>query len=205
MINITTFYNSKNPERARELEDSIRENAESGLFEKFIVLVGGDTQLEMPGVEVVRIEGMDKCPFSTMVNYCNEHFSGEICFISNTDITFDSSISKIESCDLNQKMLAISRKEKDGKVYVNPTVSQDVWVFRAPLRAAISEDVVMGVLGCDNVFCGEVRAAGYKVVNCYKDINCWHNHHSLVREYKPHCEYSDARWCAGRVLEEERL
>lgn len=70
------------------------------------------------------------------------------------------------------------------------TCSQDVWVIPLPLKETLlaSEiDFPLGVWGCDNRFCYELKKAGYHVTNPSRTLRTYH-FHTVQLERKTHEE-----------------
>jgi len=80
---------------------------------------------------------------------------------------------------LNNKVLALSRWDAADtikpKLY-NHNDSQDVWVFKGPVKQQLKADFPLGVPRCDNRLMYQLQEAGYKVLNPAFSIKAFHIH-----------------------------
>jgi hypothetical protein len=68
------------------------------------------------------------------------------------------------------------------KLY-NHNASQDVWVFKGPVKPELKANFPLGVPRCDNKLLFELQEAGYRVLNPAFSIKSFHVHkerHALV-------------------------
>lgn len=89
---------------------------------------------------------------------------------------------------LGGKFLAMSRVDvtKKGHLQFNEwtsSISQDSWIFRAPLPEDIDADYYFGWLGCDNRIAYEMKAKNWHVINPSLKLICRHVHATEKRNY----------------------
>ena len=176
----TTFYNEKNINRRSELEEAIRINSNLSAISKIIVFNEGDSIAHLaPGkIEEVLI---DKRPtYQDFINYINTNSNtDDIHIIANTDIYFDKNIEVLKHINLKDTCLALSRWDTADtikpKLY-NHNDSQDVWVFKGPIKENLSAIFPLGVPRCDNRLLYELEKAEYMVLNPAFSIKSYHIH-----------------------------
>jgi len=134
----------------------------------------------------------ERLTYEDAFNYYNEHLLGEICFLSNADIIFTSSIKYTKSLNLTNTFLALTRYEdvlpqnrEEKQPYVvygkdcdlsinNPWLqknetaifSQDAWAWRSdtPIKV-INSHFRLGATACDNIISRRFIESGYNVIN----------------------------------------
>ena len=176
----TTFYNEKNINRRSELEEAIRINSNLLAISKIIVFNEGDSIAYLaPGnIEEVFI---DKRPtYQDFINYINFNSNpDDIHIIANTDIYFDKNIEVLKHINLKDTCLALSRWDTADtikpKLY-NHNDSQDVWVFKGPVKPELKANFPLGVPRCDNRLMYQLQETGYEVLNPAFSIKSYHIH-----------------------------
>ena len=176
----TTSYNEKNLDRRSELEKAIRINSNLLAISKIIVFNEGDSIAYLaPGnIEEVFI---DKRPtYQDFINYINFNSNpDDIHVIANTDIYFDKNIEVLKHINLKDTCLALSRWDTADtikpKLY-NHNDSQDVWVFKGPVKPELKANFPLGVPRCDNRLMYQLQEAGYEVLNPAFSIKSYHIH-----------------------------
>lgn len=112
--------------------------------------------------------------------------------ISNADIYFNETLHLLDSYDLADKFLALTRwnVQKDGsiKIYTWPNNqdavgSQDAWIFTTPIRPFKDKTVVIGVPHCDARIAYQANQSGLTVLNPCLSIQCCHLHLSGIRHW----------------------
>lgn len=124
--------------------------------------------------------------FRYAFKYCNKLTGNTI--LSNTDIVYDKSLSKIQKIQENN-MLCISRKNKqlDGgwdiiTLQLDPDKPQDLrnifshdtWIFKSPMKYPIFIDIHLGEMFCDSYLNYKLFQNKYKCYNLANDIHCYH-------------------------------
>lgn len=107
MVLLTSYYEDRNPDRAKELRSALVENVDVGIFDEVHVLVSPGTKVpeELEGRITVRvatpgsISGMsdrfnsssNAFLYSDLFAHADERLAGRIAVISNADIVWDKS------------------------------------------------------------------------------------------------------------------
>jgi hypothetical protein len=176
----TTFYNETNNFRKQELLSCLQNTSSNKAISKIIVFNEGDSIAHLaPGnIEEVFI---DKRPtYQDFINYINANSNtDDIHIIANTDIYFDKNIKVLKHINLKDTCLALSRWDTADtikpKLY-NHNDSQDVWVFKGPVKPELKANFPLGVPRCDNRLLFELQEAGYRVLNPAFSIKVFHIH-----------------------------
>ena len=109
----------------------------------------------------------------------------DINIIANADIYFDETIQIAESMNPNQ-CLALSRwdiLQNNTPSFFHREDSQDVWIYKGPIRSNLFATFPLGFCGCDNRLAYEMNKAGYLVSNPSLSIKTYHKHASQIRNY----------------------
>jgi len=176
----TTFYKEKKSARRQELLSCLEKNLSNATFTKVTIFnEGADlSQLEQPKLKLIPID--NRPTYQDFFNYIKLQKEPEaIHIIANTDIYFDQHIAVLKHLDLNNKVLALSRWDTADtikpKLY-NRNDSQDVWIFKGPIKQQLKADFPLGVPRCDNRLMYQLQEAGYKVLNPAFSIKAFHIH-----------------------------
>jgi hypothetical protein len=184
MILFTTYFQSKNEQRQKEIDECLAKNFENKYISK-IVLLNNKIFPNIPDKveQVVINKSKDyRLKYSDAIYYINEHYRGEICILANSDIYFDDTLSKITDENIQGKMFALLRYETDG--LHNRNDSQDSWIFKSPLPVEYKYITFsFGIPGCDSVFANRVYGSKVTVTNPCYDIHTHHLHESQERNY----------------------
>ena len=176
----TTFYNEKNLNRRSEIEKSIRINFNLSVISKLIVFNEGDSIAHLAPNKIQELFINKRPTYKDFINYINTNSNqDDIHIIANTDIYFDKNIEVLKHINLKDTCLALSRWDTTDtikpKLY-NHNDSQDVWVFKGPVKQRLKSDFPLGVPRCDNKLLFELQEAGYKVLNPAFSIKSFHAH-----------------------------
>ena len=129
MILVVGFYSDPDPGRLREFFECLSRN-ESNPYIRGIHVLAEDSAAAM---ELEHWLGLGSHSKSTLVTYgrrltfqslfayVNEHLSGQRVIVANTDIFFDATLGRLESCDLTGMLLCLSRWD------VQPDGTSDPW------------------------------------------------------------------------------
>lgn len=176
----TTYYPEKKAARRTELQQCLSNNLANKAISSITVFnEGGDlSDFKNDKVKVVPIS--QRPTYQDFFEYINKNSpSDHIHIIANTDIYFDEHIGVLKYLDLEGKALALSRWDATGftqpQLY-NKNSSQDVWVFKGPIKAALQADFPLGVPRCDNRLMYELEQGGYTVLNPAFSIKAYHIH-----------------------------
>lgn len=176
----TTFYNEDNNYRKEELLTCLKKNISNKAISKLIVFNEGESiaYLEPTKIQEVFI---DKRPtYRDFINYINANSNlDDIHIIANTDIYFDTNIEVLKHINFKDTCLALSRWDTTDtikpKLY-NRNYSQDVWIFKGPIKQQLKADFPLGVPRCDNKLMYQLQEARYKVLNPAFSIKAFHIH-----------------------------
>lgn len=187
------YYVSPNPDRKLELDLCYKDNIKNPSFDKIHVF----TNDEVPeSNEKVVINSYEKrLTYRDYFEYAKNNIpKDDIIVLSNSDMFFDSTITKVSNYDLDKHVLTLTRWSSenhydptdDGHSIINNQFipfkldycSQDVWVFKNPLKNIEKSncDFTLGVLGCDNKIAYAFSEMGYIPLNPSVDILTYHNH-----------------------------
>ena len=175
----TTFYNDKNLERQEELVTCINNNIENHYIATFTVFNEADSiPIKSPKLRGILIK--KRPTYKDFIELINAHTTeDDIHIIANTDIYFDKNIEVLKHINLKDTCLALSRWDTADtirpKLY-NRNDSQDVWIFKGPIKQQLKANFPLGVPRCDNRLLFELQEAGYKVLNPAFSIKSFHIH-----------------------------
>lgn len=170
-------------ERHEEYVSCLAENAQNEHIEEIIVFYEGRRALPHNSDKVSILPTTRRPTFQTFFDYANHHFPGRRCIVANADIIFDGTLSLLNTLDLEQRFVALTRwdEQLDGSLrFFDNVGSQDTWVFQTPIPIK-NAFLYLGVLACDNVIMHSARASGLRVLNPAKQIITRHRHHSNLR------------------------
>jgi len=126
------------------------------------------------------------------MQFINQKLTNNICILSNSDIYFDNSLSKINNLNITNNFFALLRYDEDLKgnkiLFKRHNIprddSQDSWIFRSPLNIDLQKlDFTLGTPGCDSIFANIVHNSSIKVSNPCYDIITTHVHNNNFRTY----------------------
>jgi hypothetical protein len=179
---ITEYFNFSLKERNNEVLKCIKNNIDSGLFDRVIVLSERD---ECPLCETV-ITG-ERLTYKHTFEYANQHLShGDQVFIANSDIYYDNTIKQIILDDKTAMCLTRYNIKKDDSNEIEDCklCSQDTWAFRVPIKVPPKSDFYFGTLGCDNYITTLLKAEGYRLWNPCLSVKSYHLHLTGHRTFK---------------------
>tara|TARA_B110000046_G_C13019699_1_gene410441 strand:- start:167 stop:3526 length:3360 start_codon:yes stop_codon:yes gene_type:complete len=128
--------------------------------------------------------------FRSIFDSIDLYFPGVTAFVSNADIAFDDTIKLVQSTDLDDVFLVLSRKEcvpkshtDDGLIMnqfgISNTFSADVWIYKAPLKYDFKADFPIGSFHCDSYMNFYIGKSDYRLYNPCLSVNCFHIHDPL--------------------------
>jgi hypothetical protein len=193
MLLLVGFYSDPDPGRLREFLECLRRNAENPHIHGIHVMAedaaAAQQLAEWLSVgnqnKITLIEHGRRLTFQAAFGYANEWLSGRRVIIANADIFFDETLGLLESHDLTNVLLCLSRWDvgHDGSTcFFDHPGSQDAWIFDAPIRP-FDCDFHLGLLGCDNRLAWEAAHAGLLLSNPSWSIRANHLHLTGVRRY----------------------
>jgi len=199
MILLTTYYKSINEDRNIEINKCLYKNLNNKFIEKIYLLnneifdLGFINDIYNKIIQViVSKDNSYRLKYKDAIKFINENLKNKICILSNSDIYFDDSISKINNKTIHNKFFALLRYDEDlnGNKHIfelhnNPrNDSQDSWIFRSPLNIDLDNlDFSFGILGCDSIFASLVYETGINISNPCYDIITTHLHNIDFRTY----------------------
>ena len=184
----TSLYPESSPTRFSELAECLKRNLDHQIFDEVYLIL---ESIERPafGNSVTGVRRIDSRPtFREFFQWANElaKVPSDITVIANSDIYFDRSFRVFSKALKSEQCAALARWDSDGtseNVLFDRNDSQDVWVFRGPLRK-IDGDFCVGVPRCDNRILYELKRAGYQVINPSFSIRSYHLHEGIREEYQ---------------------
>ena len=194
MILLVEYYKPNDASRDVEYLTCLNENINSGVFSKVVIFIddkntfiSSDVKMN-DSVSVVYVS--NRLTYSDFFRYCNEHFSNDVCVLSNTDIIFDNTISSLNDVDMSNRVYCLTRWDlyKTNNVdefqirFFDVDMSQDCWIFRGDV-SGIEADFTLGKPGCDNKIAYLFLEGGYTVYNPSRTIVTKHLHISSFRTY----------------------
>lgn len=192
---LTTLYNEKKEKRCLEFKECIKINLKHSLIDTVHVLYDTSQDEKREGkllkfllskkVKISYISG--RPTFGQFFEIANNNYPDSKIIISNADIFFNETLQLLETYNLSNKFLAITRwnVQKNGTlVEFSPEgKSQDVWIFQTPLPQFKNDKIKIGLLGCENVLAYQAQECGLTLLNPSLSIQCCHLHLSKVKTY----------------------
>jgi len=184
----TSYYIDKHPARQKELDECLRTNVGLKEIDMVYVLteegIDADILKHNKIINVVLKSRPTYNSFFEVIKMFSDDTDWNI--IANSDIHFDSTITKVEQYKRTNKPVcfALTRweVEKDRVFFLNRPDSQDTWIFQGK-PAKVQGDFYLGTCGCDNAIADRFHNSGYHVMNPSKTIKTYHLHQSGVRRY----------------------
>ena len=196
MILITTYYKSKNEARQKEIDECLKKNYENKYIQKIYLLNNQLYNLDYKGNKIIQyIISKDTdyiLKYNDAINFINKNIKNKICILSNSDIYFDNTLSKINDKNIKDTFFALLRYDEDEsgnkKIFTRHEIprddSQDCWIFKSPLNIDLNKlDFSFRTLGCDSIFSTVVHEANINVSNPCYDIVITHLHKTEFRTY----------------------
>ena len=180
------YYEAHNSNRQQELDTCFYDNINNPNFYK--VHIFGNNKLPFTSEKIIHNKSNIRLTYKDYFEYAKNNIPKEdIVVLSNSDIYFDDTISKIIKIDLDSTILALTRwcpyhgnKIENDKIviYPNSDKSQDVWIWKNILKNYEDKDCnfTLGKLGCDNKIAYIFSQMGYKVINPSLEIITYHLH-----------------------------
>ena len=202
MILITTYYQSDNLERQKEIDECLKKNVENELISSIHLL--NDNIYEFPKSLsnkirqiIVDEDSKKRLNYSYAIKYINDNCPGEICLLANSDMYYDNSLSLLKNISEEKwknTFYALSRYNienienigNDNKIKLQYGCqgSQDTWIFKSPAKIDYNDcDFHFGLPACDHKIAFSFYKNGYNVLNPCFDIISYHLHKSNYRTY----------------------
>ena len=178
MFLYTTYYKEDNNYRKNELLTCLKINISNTAISNIIVFNEGDSIAHLAPGKIEEVFINKRPTYQDFINYINANSNtDDIHIIANTDIYFDTNIEVLKHINLKDTCLVLSRWDAADtikpKLY-NHNDSQDVWVFKGPIKENLSAIFPLGVPRCDNRLLYELEKAEYMVLNPAFSIKSYH-------------------------------
>lgn len=196
---ITTYYKTLNQLRNDEIDSCLNINCQNNNIDEIYLLNNILYDLSFINDPLKKItqyiisnEEDYKLKYSDAIKFINEKMKGKICILSNSDIYFDDTLSKINNTIIKNNFFALLRYdedlEKNKNIFKRFDVprddSQDCWIFLAPLNISLNKiNFSLGTLGCDSIFAYYIYETGINLSNPSLDIVATHRHITNFRTY----------------------
>lgn len=199
MILVTTYYQLENKERNKEIDKCLYYNFQNNFIEKIYLL--NNQIFDIPFIKnkdkkiiqyIISNDKNYKLKFNDAIKFINEKLNDRICILSNSDIYFDKTLSKINNRTIYNNCFTLLRYDEDefgnknifSKYDIPRDDSQDSWIFRSPLNIDLNKlDFSFGTLGSDSIFCTLIYELDITLSNPSLDIISTHVHKSNIRTY----------------------
>lgn len=184
----TTLYPEKNPRRRGEYEECLAKNLTCPVIDEVRILAEGGAMENLPAAPNLFSRPIRSRPlYADFFGWIHEVAAPhDISIIANSDIFFDESLAVASKVLRSGQCHALSRWDVlgDGALRLfDRNDSQDVWIFRGPVRAALRAAFPLGVPRCDNRLLHDLRRAGYEVLNPAFAVRACHLHAETRSEY----------------------
>ncbi len=192
IILFTPYYKAKSSDRQDELIYCLKKNIECPEIEKIVLLIDDDHQPELSSSKIEIVNLSSRPTYLNWVELTETKCPDKISVLANSDIYFDSSISRVvEIFSANHKaFVTISRYEQEGSaktLHKNPHWSQDVWAIfgKNKLTQALKNtlNIPLGVPRCDNKIAYLFSVYGSKVYNPCLYVKTFHVQETDSRTY----------------------
>jgi len=168
VILVSQSYTASSEHRNQELQRVRLHNETSGMFDRVEYLEAGDRPIS----------------FSELHEHCLSKYRGKWCVIANSDITFNATAYMIKGLKRENRLVALTRWEEhcgprfigytnEGRFYSG---SQDSWAFLSGSLPALSFDIPLAVVACDQVIAGWACLNKVEVINPALSIKTTHVH-----------------------------
>ncbi len=192
------YFENSNKARDDEVLKAIHNNITLNIFDKIYIFTESLTiNIFNPNVEIIKIN--ERMTFKKMFEYINELSGNDhINVICNNDIYFDNTLLKLKDYDLNNKFLALLRRNvlEDGTSELfefdkndcfnrvgHRTDSQDAWIFKGYIKVPHNANFYFDILGSNNRIIFLMEELGYNVLNPCYDIYIYHLHLTNSKHY----------------------
>lgn len=186
---VPTSEDNYSIERQKEIDKCLLFNLENILIEEVHLLTETPYEFEfVPENLQSKIKQTvigKRLDYNTAFEYYNLNLAGTICILCNADIFTDDSISILDSINLTDTILALTRyewdddnkaallcgmehKSKANNIYpdYSPTVwGQDAWIWNMEKIVVKNADFNLGTYSCDARIAHFILDSGYKIYN----------------------------------------
>ena len=186
---LTSLYNDENSARADEYKLALQLNLENPHVNHVHVLWdnyrGEAGHFIKPHEKLTVVSHNGRPSFKTLFEYCNAQENNKLWCVCNGDIVLTDDVHKLQSIDMNNKLLALTRwefvSETDISIFhehEQPNkYSQDTWCFKSPVLVPSELELIhMGVVACDSELSDVYKHYQYPIYNPCVDIKTLHMH-----------------------------
>jgi hypothetical protein len=120
MILITTYYISSNEERNKEIKECLIKNFQNKYIERIYLLNNNIYNINFINDKqnkiiqyIISNENNYKLKYNDAIKFINENLQNKICILSNSDIYFDNTLSKINNKIIHNNCFALLRYDLD--------------------------------------------------------------------------------------------
>lgn len=178
LILLTQYFISSNEQTQVDMNEVLQRNLNNEMIDRIILLneeIYSYHNVPQPQ-KLQQYKIGRRLTFGDAFRYANEHYPGRIIIIANADIYFDTSLHRLmniknasDSIFKSKVMALLKWKHHDETRSLHlRTDSQDAWIFLSPINdkvIALSNDLVIGTVRCDNRLAKIFEESGYDVIN----------------------------------------
>ncbi len=185
---LSSFYDEANAGRHAEITKCLRRNTYDKSIDEVYLFLENVDSLPFDHDAVLTKKISQRPTYSDFFHWVDDISpvaAVDLTIIANSDIYFDQSIRSLCHALKPHQCAAITRWDitaSGAPALFDRNDSQDVWVFRGPLKE-VRGDFGVGVPRCDNRFLYELKQAGYEVINPAFSVRTYHLHAGLRPEY----------------------
>lgn len=171
----TNWYADKDAHRNDENRTCLEINLANPLIDRIHLMCDGTEPAAPDHKKIVRVP-VGRRPTYDDYFRAMSAYPDDVRIIANTDIFFNDTLSLVVSMPADD-CYALTRYDvkPEGLVFNNNPESQDVWIFKGPLKP-VSGDFPTGKWACDGRIAHEIHKAGYSISNPCKSIIISHLH-----------------------------
>ena len=215
-ILIIQLYNEKKVSRANEFITSLEKNLSHPRIKEIVIFYDGTSAESRNHVFFKKIQDKalkfiykpGRLTYKHAFEFANKNYPKQNIIVANADIYFNETLGKLDYVDLLSAMIALTRWNMmhDGSIKLaflekhphKSFISQDVWIFKTPLKIDFRCEFEMGLNHCDSFLNYHMlKSLSLKILNPCLDIQAIHYHLSdyrspdLVALAKRNMEYVD--------------
>jgi hypothetical protein len=186
---LTSLYLDKNPLRMQEYKLALQLNLKNPHINHIHVMWEGhdkETEQILSDHEKITVIPHNGRPsFKTLFEYCNIQNPGGLWCVCNGDIVLTNDIHKLQSINMNNNLLALTRWEFVSETSVSVfheheqpnKYSQDTWCFKTPILVPSELELIhMGKVACDSHLSNVYKHYQQFIYNPCMDIKTLHIH-----------------------------
>jgi hypothetical protein len=186
---LTSLYLDENLHRAEEYKLTLQLNLRNPHVNHVYVLwdnCGGKIDHYIKPHEKLTVIPHDGRPsFKTLFEYCNTQETHALWCVCNGDIVITDDIHKLQSINMNNNILALTRWEFVSETNVSifheheqpNKYSQDTWCFKTPIFVPSELELIhMGKVACDSHLSNVYKHYQQFIYNPCMDIKTLHVH-----------------------------